>query len=143
MAGAATNLTADALLKRFWPPRAVDIEVLENNPTWGVLPKDTSWVGKSYHLPVTIGDTQGAGADHQAARGAKQPTSDFEFVLTPTSYYSFFSVQRKLLRMSRDGGAKAEQLGYQSRSGLRTWKRRVGGIYLFKGSGAGAIGTIA
>lgn len=138
---AATPTSYDAYLLDMWKKNGIQNLVLEDNPTWGAIQKDTSWRGDKYHLPLGYGDTSGVGADFNIAQNNKQPTSEAEFQLTAVSFYSLFSIQRQLVRRAKDKGAVVEAIGRQSTSAMNAWKR-LNGIYLF-GNGGGALGVVS
>lgn len=139
MAAADSN-SYSAYLKDMWPKKAIQNLVLEDNVLWGLLDKYTDWKGGNYHLPLGYGDTAGVGADFNIAQANKQPTSEAQFQLTAATYYSLFSIQRKLIRQAKDDGAVVESLGRQSTSAMNQWKRG-NGIFIF-GNGGGALGQI-
>lgn len=138
---AANSTSYDSFLKDMWPKKAIQNLTLDDNVTWGMIDKFTDWTGDKYHLPLGYGDTGGFSADFNTAQANKQPTSEAEFQLTAATSYSLFSIQRKLIKQSRDAGAVAEALGRQSTSAMNTWKR-LHGIYLF-GNGGGSLATVA
>lgn len=137
---AATPTSYDAYLRDMWKGNAIQNLVLEDNVTWGAIRKDTSWRGDKYHLPLGYGDTGGVGADFNIAQNNKQPTAEAEFQLTPSVFYSLFSIQRQLIRRAKDDGAVVESIGRQSSAAMNAWKR-LNGIYLF-GNGGGALAQV-
>lgn len=138
---AANSTTYDAYLKDMWPRKAINNLVLEDNASWGSIQKFTDWAGDKYNLCLAYGDTQGQGPDFNSAQNNKQASLEAKFELTPSTYYSLFSIQRKLIRQSRNDGAVVEALGRQSMSAMNTWKRS-NGLFLF-GNGGGALGVVS
>lgn len=139
MAAADSN-SYSAYLKDMWPKKAIQNLTLEDNVVWGMIDKFTDWKGDKYHLPLGYGDTAGVGVDFNVAQANKQPSSEAQFELTPSTYYSLFSIQRKLIRQAKDDGAVVEALGRQSQSAMNQWKR-CNGLFIF-GNGGGALGQV-
>ena len=138
----ASVTSYDALLKEIWPQTDIWDELYENAPLWAMLPKKTDWVGKKYHLGLGYGTTQGDGATFTKAQANKSPSSEAQFQLTSATYYSLFSIDRKLIRESRNNkGAIVEALDRQSTMAVKAWKRAQQ-IAVYRNHG-GAIGKIA
>src|ERR1019366_7197132 len=111
-------------------------------PAYALVRKSTDFFEKVRNIAVGFGATQGAGADFTQAKANKQPSAEIAFQITTVSYYSLFSVTRKLIRQSQNKrGAIAAALERESTLALKTWKRDMG--YLLFGNGGGAIGTVA
>ena len=140
---ASASVTSyDALLKEIWPQTDIWDELYENAPLWAMLPKKTDWVGKKYHLGIGFGTTQGDGATFEKAQANKAPSSEAQFQLTTATYYSLFSIDRKLIRESRnDKGAIVAALDRQSTMAVKAWKRAQM-IAVFRNHG-GSVGKIA
>ena len=142
MSGAATSTSYSAYLKDIWPIKSIYNLVLSNNTLWGLLEKDTSWSGKTYNIPLGFGRTGGVGAQFNIAQQNKKPTSEADFALTEATFFSLFSVDRKVIRKSRnDQGAVKEALANESENAFEAWKR-YNGLYLFR-NGGGAIGVVS
>src|ERR1019366_3643062 len=110
-------------------------------PAYALVRKSTDFFEKVRNIAVGFGATQGAGADFTQAKANKQPSKEVSFQITTVSYYSLFSVTRKLIRQSQNKrGAIAAALERESTLALKTWKRDMG--YLLFGNGGGAIGTV-
>ena len=110
-------------------------------PAYALVKKGTDFFEKTRNIAVGYGATQGAGADFTQAKANKQPSKEVAFQITTVSYYSLFSVTRKLIRQSQNKrGAIAAALERESTLALKTWKRDMG--YLLFGNGGGAIGTV-
>lgn len=139
---AATSTTFDALLKQIWPQSDIYDLLYENMPAYALVRKQTDFFEKTRNIAVGFGATQGAGADFTLAKTAKAPSKEVAFQITTVSYYSLFSVTRKLIRQSQNKrGAIAAALERESTLALKTWKRDMG--YLLFGNGGGALGSIA
>lgn len=110
-------------------------------PAYALVRKSTDFFEKTRNIAVGFGATQGAGADFTLAKSSKQPSKETAFQVTTVSYYSLFSVTRKLIRQSQNKrGAIAAALERESTLALKTWKRDMG-ILLF-GNGGGSFGQI-
>lgn len=138
---AANPSSYGSYLVDMWPRKAIQNLVLEDNVVWGVLDKKTDWRGGKYELALGYADTGGIGADFNVAQANKQPTSEAKFELTPSTFYSLFSIERQLIRRAKDEGAVVESLGRQSEGAMNAWKR-ANGLFLF-GNGGGALGRVA
>lgn len=111
-------------------------------PAYALVRKSTDMFEKIRNIAVGFGATQGAGADFTQAKVNKQPSKEIAFQITTVSYYSLFSVARKLIRQSQNKrGAIAAALERESTLALKTWKRDMG--YLLFGNGGGSIGVVA
>src|SRR5271165_4897914 len=121
---AATSTTFDALLKQIWPQEDIYDLLYENMPAYALVKKGTDFFEKTRNIAVGYGATQGAGADFTQAKANKQPSKEVAFQITTVSYYSLFSVTRKLIRQSQNKrGAIAAALERESTLALKTWKR--------------------
>ncbi len=139
---AANSTTYSAYLKQMWPARAVNNAVLAAGPAWGIIPKKTDWTGSTYEIAMGYGNTQGQGAVFTTAQANKSPTKEMKFELTPSTYYSMFSINRLLLRRSKnDRGAVVAALGRQSKAAIDTWSRS-NSLFMFR-NGGGALGVIS
>lgn len=139
---AATSTTFDALLKQMWPQSEIYDLLYENMPAYALVKKETDFFEKIRNIAVGIGATQGAGADFTTAKNSKAPSTEKAFAVTTVSYYSLFSVTRKLIRQSQNKrGAIAAALERESSLALKTWKRDMG-ILLF-GNGGGSLGQVS
>jgi hypothetical protein len=139
---AATSTTFDALLKQIWPQSDIYDLLYENMPAYALVRKSTDFFEKIRNIAVGFGATQGAGADFTMAKNSKAASKEVAFQVTTVSYYSLFSVTRKLIRQSQNKrGAIAAALERESTLALKTWKRDMG-ILLF-GNGGGALGTVS
>lgn len=111
-------------------------------PAYALIRKSTDFFEKTRNIAVGYGATQGAGADFTLAKANKQPSKETAFQITTVSYYSLFSVTRKLIRQSQNKrGAIAAALERESTLALKTWKRDMG--YLVFGNGGGSIGAVS
>lgn len=139
---AATSTTFDALLKQIWPQSDIYDLLYENMPAYALVRKSTDFFEKTRNIAVGFGATQGAGADFTLAKANKQPSKETAFQITTVSYYSLFSVTRKLIRQSQNKrGAIAAALERESTLALKTWKRDMG--YLIFGNSGGSLGVVS
>lgn len=141
MAGPATSTSYDALLKECWPQEDIYDELYDINESfYGMCPKDTGFYEKFRHIAVGHGHTQGISASFSAAKANKNPTVQDEFKISPVTYYSFFSIQRQLLRRAQQKKAAIlPALDRETRMAIHGWKRMTG-IYLANISGVGDLG---
>lgn len=138
---AATSTTYDALLREIWPQEDIYDLLYENNPTFAMMPKDTSFYEKIRHIALGYGTTQGVSADFSTAKANKQASLEKEFKITPVTYYSLFSIQRQLLKRSQNKKvAIAAALERESKMAFKAWKRDI--ALLIYGSGGGNIAQL-
>ena len=139
---AADSTTFGALLKEVWPQSEIYDELLDNMPAYALIKKGTDFYEKVRHVALGYGATQGAGADFTLSKANKQPSKESKFDVTTVTYYSLFSVTRKLIRQSQNRrGAIAAALERESGLALKTWKRDMG-ILLYR-TGIGDIGQVS
>jgi len=143
MAGPDNNQSYDALLKEAWPQDDIYDELYDINESfYGMVPKDTGFYEKFRHIAVGHGHTQGVSAAFSAAKANKNPTVQDEFKISPVTYYSFFSIQRQLLRRAQQKKAAIlPALDRVTRMAIHAWKRMTG-IYLANVSGIGDLGRL-
>lgn len=138
---AASNASFDPLLRQLWPQNDIWDLLYENNPFFAMVPKDTSFYEKIRNIAVGYGTTQGLASSFSAAKANKSPSVQAEWLITPVTYYSLFSIQRQLMR--RAGNKKAAilpALERETRMAFEGWKRRMS-IFVW-GDGSGSIGVI-
>ena len=141
---AASNTSYDALLKEVWPQDDIYDELFDLNESFfAMVPKDTGFTEKFRHIAVGTSHTQGLSASFSQAKANQAPTVQKEFKISPVTYYSFFQIQRQLLKRSKSNKAAIlSALDREPRSAIYGWKR-VNGIYLGNLSGFGDLGRLA
>lgn len=141
---AATNTSYDALLKEVWPQKDIFDAVFDQKQSFfGMVPKTTDFYEKRRHIAVGLTHTQGLSAKFDQALNNQQPTVQKEFIITPVTYYSFFSIARQLLRRSKsDKASILSALEREPQKAIYGWKR-VNGIYLGNQSGIGDLARMA
>lgn len=141
---AANTTTYDALLKEVWPQEDIYDELFDINESFfAMVPKDTNFTEKIRHIAVGLSHTQGLSASFSSAKANQQPTVQREFKITPVTYYSFFQIQRLVLRRSKSNKAAIlSALDREPRSAIYGWKRTMG-IYMGNLSGIGDLAQLA
>lgn len=140
MAGDTTT-TFNALLKQIWPQKEIYDLINYGMPFYAMLRKDGD-LAISNHIAVGYGTSQGIGNSFSDAKGNKQPSSDAGFAVTPAQTYSFASVDRQLIRLSR-GSARAiiGALDRSAQQAIYGWKFEA--ATQLWGNGGGAIGQVS
>lgn len=144
MATPETSTTYDALIREMWPQNDIYDEILQPGGLLALLPKDTTFTEKIRHIVVGYGANQGQGASYTGAKAAQGVEVEAEFQVTDRSYYTFFSIDRKLKKRAKLGGKKAlivDAIERKSRNALLQW--RVDMSRFLYGTGVGDIGRIS
>jgi hypothetical protein len=140
---AASSLSYDALLLELWPQDDIYDLLYDSEETfYGIVKKDPSFYEKLRHLAVGFGTTQGASASFSDAKAGKSASRQSEWKVTNVTYYSLFSIQRKLLKQARNRKAAIlPALERESKMAIEVW-RRMTSIYCW-GNGVGSLGQIS
>lgn len=140
---AVENSTTYAeLLLEMWPQEDIYEEVYRTGGLLPLIPKDTNFYEERRHIIVGYGTGQGVGANFTQAKAAKSADAQAEFIVTPVTYYSMFSLDRLLRKRSaKKRGAIIPALERKSRNALIAWRRDMN--HLIYGSGVGDIGRVS
>lgn len=138
---ADTTTSFNALLKQIWPQKQIYDMLNYGMPFYAMLRKDTD-LAIVTHLAAGYATSQGISNDFPSAKQNKQPSAVAGFAVTPSQTYSFESIDRQLIRLSR-GDAKAIMgaLDRASQQAILGWKFEAS-TQLW-GNGGGAIGQVS
>lgn len=139
MAG-ETQTTLQPILREVWPQDQIFDELNFGMPGWALMRKEDD-LSVLDHLAVGYGTSQGISNSFSDAKGNKQPSSLAPFKVPPGQIYSFESVDRQVIRLSRgnkyaiikalDRAAQQAILGWKFEASTQLW-----------GNGGAAIGQV-
>lgn len=131
-----------SVLKTIWPQPDVEDLFFTNMPLFAMMPKDTSWTGLNRIIALQYSQTNGRSAKFANAKANKKASKFSNMNITTADNFSLFSVDHKLLTLSRnDKGSIVQALTRESRSAMKKLKRMIGAALW--GNGGGAVGKIA
>ena len=140
MAGDTTT-SFNPLLKQIWPQKQIYDMLNYGMPFYAMLRKDTD-LAIVTNIAAGYATSQGIGNSFPDAKANKQPSSAALFAVTPGQTYSFESVDRQLIRLSR-GDAKAiiGALDRAAQQAILGWKFEAS-TQLW-GNGGGSLGKVS
>jgi hypothetical protein len=140
MAGDTTT-SFNALLKQIWPQTEIYDMLNYGMPFYAMLRKDGD-LAVVNHIAAGYGTSQGISNDFASAKQNKQPSSEAGYAVTPGQTYSFASVDRQLIRLSRgsqraiigalDRASQQAILGWKFEAATQLW-----------GNGGGSVGQVS
>lgn len=93
-------------LKELYPDDVMKDMTYEDNPLYGMVPKDENGVGKTITVPVVYGDSTGGSNTFSDALANVKQHAGVEFSVTRVSNYSIAQITRETVLASRsDPGA--------------------------------------
>lgn len=138
---ASASASTYKLLRDLWPQKSIYDELYKASPTLGIIKKDTSFYEPRRYIDVGYGAPQGVGPNFAIAKAAKTASKTAEFGITAVSYYGMFSIDGRLMRMSKgDKSVIVKPLARESRNVITQWKRDMSRY--IHGNGGGALGTV-
>ena len=104
---AAADLTSlDAVIKKLYDDKKVADLTFKKSKLFGMVPKRTDFVGKSYEVPVTLANIAGGSADFADAVANRAGTQHERWSLTRKKNYQTATIdQETMLAMVSDKGA--------------------------------------
>jgi len=138
---ADTQTSFNALLKQIWPQRQIYDMLNYGMPFFALLRKDSNLAFKN-NIAAGYGTTQGISSSFADAKANKQPESNAGFQFGAGQIYSFASVDRQLIRLSRgDARAIIGALDRAAQQAILGWKFEC--ATQLWGNGGGAIGQVS
>lgn len=138
---ADTSTSFNALLKHIWPQKEIYDMLNYGMPFYAMLRKTTD-LAVVTNIAAGYGPSQGISVSFPDAKQNKNPSSAALFSVTPGQIYSFESVDRQLIRLSK-GNARSiiEALNRASQQAILGWKFECS-TQLW-GNGGGSVGQVA
>jgi hypothetical protein len=140
---AATIANVPEILKNIWKDEIHDF-LYEDCPGFGMVPKDTSWVGLQNIITVQYGGMAGVSADFAVAQAHKSPPKYKRMNVETSDLFGLWSVDHKLITLSRnDRGALVRALNENTEKALTKIKRRTSQMFWRNGGGSLGAGTFS
>lgn len=139
---ALTNAQAEAALKILYPEKKVRVIGYKNNVFLGLVPKDTSFYGKAYDLPIKFGGNTGGAKDFSTAQANKRGGDYGAFLLTRKKDYALGSIETEVVQASMQDIGSFTRLAKQEVDDTIAVAGHMLNINLFRNHG-GAIGRIS
>lgn len=134
----------DAALKEYYTDEAVEDMVYEDNPLFGLMPKDEEMYGVYKVIPIIYGNPQGRSATFTRAQTRGAATNSYlgQFAVTRVKDYSIATIDNEtLLASQNDRGAFMRAATLEIDGCINSLTRSLA-VDMYR-SGYGARGTIA
>lgn len=138
---AATVSNMSALLKDIWHS-SLEQSFYEESPLLAMVPKDTGWSGNSYEVVISYGPTNGRSTAFDVALATRKNSKTTKMVATTNDNYVIWSIDHKLIQLSRnDAGAVERALTTELEGATTKFKRSL--CWMLYGNGGGAVARVS
>lgn len=103
---ASTISNLQEILKDLWLKAPKDV-LYKNKPLMGLMPKDSTFLGRSRHMVLRYSAEPGGSATFATAKANKGPSSYKEFEITRARDYALGSLSTELYRAAKGGDTGA------------------------------------
>jgi hypothetical protein len=140
MPAAANYSNFSQILKDVWHD-TLEATYYEESPLLAMVPKDTGWSGNAYDVVINYGPVTGRSTKFETALANRGPSKVTRFVTTTNDNYVIWSVDHKLIQLSRnDAGAVERVLTGELERATMKFKRSM--CWMLYGDGGGAVARI-